>query len=170
MLDYMPTRLDLLAPDLGNQIKRLDPAAQRLLACELMRWAVRRTPVDDPRFATGYAALLAGTYGDEAVMAVARTVEVELDEKYLDLLPNADTDEEHDHRFCAATSQAFDEVRVAGALVAALGDDPLEAACETLYEVQATFDGQPELTDLQTHLSQINLRELDATHQGASRG
>ncbi len=158
MLDHMQTRIDLF-PGLVNRLAGFDPSTQRRLACDIMRWAVRRTPVDDPRFATGYAALLAGAHRDDGVMSAARAVEAELDEKYLELLPDAD-DDEHDRQDNAAVLQAFNEARIAGALVAALGEDPLEAVCETLYEVQATIDSQEQLVDLQRHLPDISVAGL----------
>ena len=128
--------LDDDAPELVRLVRGADAAHQRAYARAVVRLALERNGLDDPRLAPALAALDAGRSADPSVRPGVERFVAELDELAWD---------EQDRGAEEEYGVAFMRARAAGAVAAALDDDPETAAYEATYEANAAIEDVPAL-------------------------
>ena len=126
------TRLGAVARDLVLLLSGRTDEELRVVAQDVVAFGLARAPVAGALVDQGLQALQAGDPGDGGLREELEALVAELDERAWaaqEAWESGDAPE-------AAYAEAFGRARSAAAVVAALGQEPLDAALESVYEVQ----------------------------------
>jgi hypothetical protein len=129
------TRLGLVAPDLGNELDRMEPLALRALLAEVIHLAVERTGLVSDAARAALAALDDGRFGATEERGAILGVVDDLDEVAWDLQERSERREASQGEYLAA----FRRARAASAIASALDPDAFVAATEGIYEAEAAI-------------------------------
>jgi hypothetical protein len=132
-------RMGTVSEQIVRDVARYDAARLRRVTASVVRLGLRGAPVEDPRLTAAIAAFEAGEWGDTPARRNLRGLVEELDEVAWDAQDAAERGEADD----ADYDVAFARARVTSAVDFALDSDPLQAALESAYEVQAGLDNLP---------------------------
>src|SRR5262245_39225834 len=129
-------RLDTVAPDLTRRLKGASTDELREISKRVVRAALTRTGVQEPRIDAALAALQVASFGDAIQLTALSSLESELDNVGWDQQERMSrgmvTEAEYD--------RAFARARAWSALWFALERDPLTSALQGVYEAIAATD------------------------------
>jgi hypothetical protein len=134
-------RMATVSEPLAREVATYDERRLRHAAASVVRLGVTRAPIQDTRLEAALANLAAGEWGDGPVRDALGVLIEELDEHAWDAQDAAERGDVDD----SAYDLAFARARVATAVDCALDADPLQAALESAYEVQAGIDDLPSV-------------------------
>ena len=126
------TRLDTVAPDLVRLLSGRTAEELRVVARHVVAFGLARAPVAGALVDQALRALQAGHPVDDGLREDLEALVVELDERAW----AAQVAWESGAAPEAAYAEAFARARPAAAVGAALGQEPLSAALDSVYEVQ----------------------------------
>ncbi|MFI5492375.1 hypothetical protein [Actinoplanes sp. NPDC051859] len=132
-------RMTTVDEQLARDVARYDPARLRRLTAAIVRHGLDQAPVADPRLTAGLTQLDAGPWGDTAIRADLQGLVDELDEIAWDAQEAAEEGDGDEAEY----DVTFARARAAHALFFALDADPVRAALESAYEVQAGLGDFP---------------------------
>lgn len=135
-MDLDDARLGTVDLPLVHEVSGYDTTRLRAAAAAVVRHGLSRAGVSDPRVDAALARLAAGQWGDGPARDELRALVDELDEAAWDAQDAGRPD----------YLPSFARARAAGALDYALDADPLLAALEAAYEVQAGLGDLPGVT------------------------
>jgi len=135
------SRLELDAPDLVEQLKRLQAPQLRRVAIGAARVALEHAGVQNPILEEALRTLDEGHSVSEELRSKVEEVVNELDDRYFELQEA----EGHFQKEHGPSAQAYCRARAANAVLFAVHHDPFEAAMEALYEANYALDEDTDL-------------------------
>ena len=132
----MRTRFQLVSNGLVDQLTKATVDEMRLVCVAVCKSALDRTGLDDPVLQDAVARLKEGKFGDQTVIVRLEKLVEELDEQSFAEQHRFEWGEGDENTYRAVFSKA----RAANAVLLSFGDDPFEAAAETMYEAGAAVD------------------------------
>ncbi|HEY2785364.1 MAG TPA: hypothetical protein VGJ05_10345 [Fimbriiglobus sp.] len=140
----MMTRLESLAPDLADDLRRASPTRQRAASVAASEFAITRTGVDHPLVKKALEHVRGGGILAAKTKAELDALVARLDEEYFDLQQATEEGRISSDEY----TLRFGQARAVAALSFAGGENVIEAAPEAIYEAVATVDDNAELTAL----------------------
>jgi hypothetical protein len=134
--EVVDMRMSLVSAPLVQKVSRYDAVRLRQVAASVIELGLAGVQIDDPRLDAALATCAAQQFGDTPERLALRELVAELDTIAWDAQDAAHAGEGDP----AAYGIAFARARVANAVELALDGDPLIAALESAYEVQAGLD------------------------------
>jgi hypothetical protein len=141
-------RLSSVAPELVDDLLRLDPVQSERIALAVVDWILEEVRVEDPRLTAALSVLRGGRVDSETRSRLQELVE-ELDERAWDIqdaLAGSQFQDESDY------TEAFARARAVNAVWYALGGPSAEMTVECAYEAQAAEGDLEGLRNVVSHV------------------
>jgi hypothetical protein len=138
------TRLETLAPDLADKLRRASPMQQRAAGVAATAFALAHAKLEHPLVEKALATLRAGGVFTPPDKAQIDALLARLDEEYFELQEAA----EEGRASTDDSLRRFSQARAVAALSCAGNEDAFAAATEAVYEAAATTDDKEELVAL----------------------